>query len=158
MSGRSRRPYHVRAYLGAELYERILRDAVVERRSVSECVHDALEELYAIRDELNRPVEMAGREGSVGSVVAHRLLNQLEERLTGALTRQLEEIRALSSLLRRLEVMADRQYVSLMLYLPDVDDALAEERSVEAMRRYQSWCRAVAKLLKSGEISSWPDE
>jgi len=42
MSGRLRRPHQVRAYLGSDLYERILRDAAVQRRSVSESVHERI--------------------------------------------------------------------------------------------------------------------
>jgi len=57
MSPGARRPHQVRTYLEAELYERVLREAAVQRQSVSECVHDALEELYAIRDELSRPLD-----------------------------------------------------------------------------------------------------
>ena len=151
MSARIRRPYHVRTYLSAELYERILREAAVQRRSVSECVHDALEELYAIRDELSRPLEVNVQDGSAGGQLAHRLLGQLEERMAGGLSRQLDEIRSLGERLRRLEAMTDRQYVSLMLYLPDVSEGDAEERSASANRRYQAWRRAVDKLLDSSK-------
>jgi hypothetical protein len=52
--------------------------------------------------------------------LAHRLLSGLEERLLGAFSRQLEEIQELGTQLRRVEMMVDRQQVSLMLYLPDV--------------------------------------
>ena len=45
MSTRSQRPHHVQVYLSTEMYKRILREAEVERRSVSECVREALEEL-----------------------------------------------------------------------------------------------------------------
>ncbi len=147
MSPPIRRPYHVRTYLNAELYERILREAAVQRRSVSECVRDSLEELFAIRDELSRPLELNADDGSAGGQLAHRLLGQFEERMAGGLNRQLEEIRSLGERLRRLEAMTDRQYVSLMLYLPDVSDGDAEERSMDANRRYQVWQRAVEKLL-----------
>lgn len=59
MSPGARRPHQVRTYLEAELYEQVLREAAVQRQSVSECIHDALEELYAIRDELSRPLKMS---------------------------------------------------------------------------------------------------
>ena len=151
MSSGVRRPHQVRTYLGTELYERVLREAAVQRCSVSECIHDALQELYAIRDELNRPLDLGKRKGSKAGPLAHRLMAQLEERMTGGLSRQLDEIHSLAERLRRLEAMADRQYVSLMLYLPDVGEDEAEDRSARANRRYQAWRRAVEKTLDSSK-------
>jgi predicted HicB family RNase H-like nuclease len=141
----------VQVYLSTDLYERILREAAVQRRSVSECVRDALEEIYAIRDELSRPLEPEEDGASEGGRLAHRLLGQLEERMLGAFSRQLDEIRLLGEQHRRLEAMADRQYVSLMLYLPEVAQEDAEERSANANRRYHAWRRAVEKLLDSAK-------
>ncbi|MCP5057570.1 MAG: hypothetical protein GY937_12715 [bacterium] len=149
MSARTQRPYHVQAYLGTDLYERILREAAVQRQSVSECVREALEEMYAIRDELSRPLELSEDGGSEGGLLAHRLLGQFEERMLGAFSRQLDEIRILAEQNRRLEAMADRQYVSLMFYLPDVAQEDAEERSANVNRRHQAWRRAIDKLLDS---------
>jgi hypothetical protein len=144
-----RRPYHVRTHVGAEFHERILREAAVQRRSVSECVRDALEELYEIRDELSRPLEVSDDERSAGGRLAQRLLNELEERMSGGLSQQLTEIQSLGDQLRKLEAITDRQYVSLMLYLPDISESGAEERSASANRRYQAWRRAVDKLFDS---------
>lgn len=149
MNSNVRRPHQVRTYLGAELYERVLREAAVQRCSVSECIHDALQEPYAIRDELNRPLDLGKRKGSKASPLAHRLIAQLEERMAGGLSRQLASPAPLAERLRRLEAMADRQYVSLMLYLPDV--AEDEERSASVYRRYQAWRRAVEKTLDSSK-------
>ena len=73
----------------------------------------------------------------------------MEARMTGGLSRQLDEIHLVAERLRRLEAMADRQYVSLMLYLPDVGEGEANERSASANRRYQAWRRAVDKVLDS---------
>jgi hypothetical protein len=69
--------------------------------------------------------------------------------MTGGLSRQLDEIHLVAERLRRLEAMADRQYVSLMLYPPDVGEGEAKERSASANRRYQAWRRAVDKVLDS---------
>jgi len=137
----------VRTYLEAELYERVLREAAVQRQSVSECIHDALEELYAIRDELSRPLEMSPREGSRAGPLAHRLISGLEERLLGAFSRQLEEIQELGTQIRRVEVMVDRQQVSLMLYLPDISKDEERERVPSAERRYKAWRDAVDKWV-----------
>lgn len=147
MSPGARRPHQVRTYLESELYERVLREAAVQRQSVSECIHDALEELYAIRDELSRPLELSPGEGSGAGPLAHRLLSGLEERLLGAFSRQLEEIQELGTQLRRVEVMVDRQQVSLMLYLPDIPKEEEQARVPAAERRYKAWRDAVDKWV-----------
>ncbi len=149
MSEATRRSQSVRAYVRLELYERILREAAVQRCSVSDCVRDMLEELYAIREELSRPVERGARGESQSGLLAHRLLRELEERMAGGLSRQLAEIRALGDRLERIEAMVDRQYVSLMLYLPDLSDDESEARSACVNRRYEAWRRAVDRRLGS---------
>jgi len=151
MSGRTQRPHHVQVYLGTDLYERILREAAVQRRSVSDCAREALEEVYAIRDELARPLEESSDDPSAGRRLAHRLLAELEERLSGGLSRQLDEICRLGDQLRRLEAMADRQYISLMLYLPDVTSEDGEARLASANSRYETWRRAVDGLLETAK-------
>ena len=151
MSRRTQRPHHVQVYLGTDLYERILREAAVQRRSVSDCVREALEEVYAIRDELTRPLEESPDDPSAGGRLAHRLLADLEERLSGGLSRQLDEICRLGDQLRRLEAMGDRQYISLMLYLPDVTAEDGEARLANANRRYETWRRAVDGLLETAK-------
>jgi len=113
----------------------VLRESAVQRQSVSECIHDALEEPYAIRDELSRPLAMSPGEGSGAWTLAHRLLSGLEERLLGAFSRQLEEIQELGTQLRRVEMMVDRQPVSLMLSLPDIPKEEERERVPSAERR-----------------------
>ena len=143
----ARRPHQVRTYLEAELYERVLREAAVQRQSVFECIHDALEELYAIRDELSRPLEMGPGEGSGAGPLAHRLISGLEARLLGAFSRQLEEIQDPGTQIRRVEVMVDRQQVSLMLYLPDISKDEEQERIRSAERRYKAWRDAVDKWV-----------
>jgi hypothetical protein len=94
-------------------------------------------------------VAVAERIGERKDPLAHRLIGQMEARMTGGLSRQLDEIHLVAERLRRLEAMADRQYVSLMLYLPDVGEGEAKERSASANRRYQAWRRAVDKVLDS---------
>ncbi len=47
--------------------------------------------------------------------------------------------------------MIDRQYVSLMLYLPDISERDAEKRSASATHRYRTWQQAVNKLVDSSK-------
>ena len=53
-----------------------------------------------------------------------------------------------------LEAMLDRQYVGLMLYLPDVADEFHDDQAKVALRRYEAWRRAVEKLLDGGNKAS----
>ncbi len=50
--------------------------------------------------------------------------------------------------------MLDRQYIGLMLYLPDVADELHDARAKAALRRYEAWRRAVEQLLDGGNKGS----
>jgi pyruvate/2-oxoglutarate dehydrogenase complex dihydrolipoamide acyltransferase (E2) component len=50
-------------------------------------------------------------------------------------------------------VFVDRQYVGLMLQLPDVGADEEQKRSASASRRYHAWRRAVEKLLGSSTRS-----
>jgi hypothetical protein len=109
-----------------------------------------LEELYAIRDELSRPIEMSRRAGAARPRLIHRLLAETETRLAADLHRHVAELATLRDSVRRLEAMLDRQYVGLMLYLPDVGDELQDARAKAALRRYEAWRRAVEQLLGGG--------
>ncbi len=154
MSRRHRVEHRVRSSIGRELYERLLREAASRRISVSHCIRMDLEELYAIRDELSQPIEIARSAGVAKPRLIHRLLAETETRLAADLDRHLAEVGALGDAVRRLEAMLDRQYVGLMLYLPDVADELHDDQAKVALRRYEAWRRAVEKLLDGGNKAS----
>jgi hypothetical protein len=148
---RKRRVEHrVRASVGSALYERIVREAAARRLSVSLCIRTDLEELYAIRDELSRPIEV-GRDGQQERPrLVHRLLQETEARLAGDLGRQLAELASLKDAVRRVEAMVDRQYVGLMLHLPDVPEQDHGARARGVRRRYEVWQQAVNERLRDG--------
>ncbi len=154
MSRRHRIEHRVRSSIGRELYERLLREAASSRISVSHCIRMDLEELYAIRDELSQPIEVTRSAGAAKPRLIHRLLAETETRLAADLDRHLAEVTALGDVIRRLEAMLDRQYVGLMLYLPDVADELHDDQAKVALRRYEAWRRAVEKLLDGGNEAS----
>ena len=154
MSRRHRVEHRVRSSIGRELYERLLREAASRRISVSHCIRMDLEELYAIRDELSQPIELTRSAGAAKPRLIHRLLAETETRLAADLDRHLAEVTALGDVTRRLEAMLDRQYVGLMLYLPDVADELHDDQAKVALRRYEAWRRAVEKLLDGGNKAS----
>ena len=154
MSRKHRVEHRVRSSVGQELYERLLREAASRRISVSHCIRMDLEELYAIRDELSQPIEVARSGGGAKPRLIHRLLAETETRLAADLDRHLAEVTALGDAIRRLEAMLDRQYVGLMLYLPDVADELHDDQAKVALRRYEAWRRAVEKLLDGGNKAS----
>ena len=113
-----------------------------------------LEELYAIRDELSQPIEVARSAGVAKPRLIHRLLAETETRLAADLDRHLAEVGALGDAVRRLEAMLDRQYVGLMLYLPDVAEELPDAQAKAAHRRHEAWRRAVEKLLDGDNKAS----
>ena len=154
MSRKHRVEHRVRSSVGQELYERLLREAASRRISVSHCIRMDLEELYAIRDELSQPIEVARSGGGAKPRLIHRLLAETESRLAADLDRHLAEVGAIGDAVRRLEAMLDRQYVGLMLYLPDVADELHDDQAKVALRRYEAWRRAVEKLLDGGNKAS----
>jgi hypothetical protein len=154
MNRKHRVEHRVRASVGRELYERILREAASRRISVSHCIRMDLEELYAIRDELSQPIEVTRSAGAARPRLIHRLLAETETRLAADLDRHLAEVAALGDAIRRLEAMLDRQYVGLMLYLPDVADELHDAHAKAALRRYEAWRRAVEQLLDGGNKGS----
>ena len=154
MSRKHRVEHRVRSSVGQELYERLLREAASRRISVSHCIRMDLEELYAIRDELSQPIEVARSAGVAKPRLIHRLLAETETRLAADLDRHLAEVAALGDAVRRLEAMLDRQYVGLMLYLPDVADELHDAQAKVAHRRYEAWRRAVEKLLAGDNKAS----
>ena len=151
MKEKPRVEHRVRASVGSALYERILREAAARRLSVSHCIRLDLQELYAIRDELARPIEMTAPGPGKRSALLHRLLAETETRLAADLGRQLGELDALRDAVRRLEVMLDRQYVGLMLYLPEVPAKSEDARARGALRRYEAWKEAVEQLLGGGD-------
>ena len=148
MKKKARVEHRVRSSVGSALYERILREAAARRISVSHCIRADLQELYAIHDELARPVEVAAPGPGKRSALLHRLLAETETRLAADLGRQLGELDALRDAVRRLEVMLDRQYAGLMLYLPDVPADSEDSRARGALRRYEAWKEAVEQLLR----------
>jgi len=70
------------------------------------------------------------------------------------LDRHLAEVGAIGDAVRRLVAMLDRQYVGLMLYLPDVAEELHDAQVKAAHRRYEAWRRAVEKLLDGDNKAS----
>lgn len=147
MKKQARVEYRIRSSVSSALYERILREAAARRLSVSRCIRADLQELYAIRDELARPIQVAPAEPGKKSALLHRLLAETETRLAADLGRQIGELESLRSAVRRIEVMLDRQYAGLMLYLPDVPENREDARARGAHRRYEAWKEAVRNLL-----------
>lgn len=148
MKEKARVEHRVRSSVGSALYQRILREAAARRLSVSHTVRADLEELYAIRDEVARPIAVGAPAAGKGSPLLHRLLAETETRLAADLGRQLKELDGLRAAVRRLEAMLDRHYVGLMLYLPDVPADSEDARARGALRRYEAWKQAVAQLLR----------
>lgn len=143
MTRRNRSQYDVRTYLGAELYERVLREAAARRLSLSECVRDDLLQFYDLRDELASALRVERSDRPTGQRILHTLLDPMEERIAASIGVQAAALSDLGERLRRLEWMIDRHYLGLMLHLPDVAEDLRDERSSSAIARHRAWKREV---------------
>jgi len=75
-----RSQFELRSYAGADLYERVLREAAARRLSVSECVRTDLSQYYAIRDELTECVQVDENDpgGEPRKRIIHTLLAEME--------------------------------------------------------------------------------
>ena len=113
------------------------------------------EELYAIRDELSRPIEVARRAGAARPRLIHRLLAETETRLAADLDRHVAELATLKNAIRRLEAMLDRQYIGLMLYLPDVGDEPYDEGFVRSYGPLHCMPDMYLRVFEAPKVDCW---
>jgi hypothetical protein len=149
---RERFRHEVRAYVGHEVYARLLREAAARGITVSQVIRNDLAEYYAIRDELAAPLEVQpGSNEEPARRIIHRLLNEMEVRLVASLDRlsgHFRESLQLQGIL--LAAMIDQVYLGVMLHFPDVPDELRKERVRRANDRHAAWRESVASLAREG--------
>jgi len=142
-----RSQFELRSYAGADLYERVLREAAARRLSISECVRTDLSEYYAIRDELTECVHVHESEpdGEPRKRIVHTLLAEMETRLVAGLDRQgaiFEES------LNVLAWMIERSYLGLILHLPEVREGESDQRARSARLRHAAWKKEVRRCIE----------
>jgi hypothetical protein len=149
---RERFRHEVRAYVGHEVYSRLLREAAARGITVSQVIRNDLAEYYAIRDELAAPLEVqAGSNGEPARRIIHRLLNEMEVRLVASLDRlsgHFWESLEFQGIL--LASMIDQVYLGVMLHSPDVPEELRKERVRRGNDRHAAWRESVATLVREG--------
>jgi len=154
---RPRVRFEIRAMAGAELYQRLLREAAARGWTVSECVRRELEELYAFRDQLGDALRIAGDDGAPTRGLFEAALQGLEARLAGNFGAQLERIDRVASDVARLEAMIDRFYLALMVHLDDVPDHARAARLKRASERHRAWLDVVERMIPASRRVSAAD-
>ena len=149
---RRRYRHEVRVYVGADLYERLVREAASRRITVSECVRTDLTEFYAIKDELMAPLEVRDDGGEVRRRIIHQLLAEMERRIVAGLDRLSVEF---SDAVGRQSVilgsMIDQAYTGIMLFLDGKISAEALDARAESTRlRVRAWRNEVSRLFEEG--------
>jgi hypothetical protein len=134
--------HEVRAYVGVDLYERLVRETAARRITVAECLRRDLAAHYALRDELAEPFERDRRRSGERPLV-HRLLGEMETRLAAELGTGADQRAEISAQITRVEAMIDRLYFGIMLHLAEVPDEARPARAASADERYRSWRKAV---------------
>ena len=149
---RQRYQHELRAYVGADLYERLVREAASRRITVSECVRADLREFYAIKDELMAPLEVRGGGGEVRRRIIHQLLAEVETRLIAGLDQlSVEFSNAVGRQSVLLASMIDQAYTGIMVFLDGEIPAEARDARVESARlRVTAWRNGVARLIEEG--------
>lgn len=161
---RPRVRYEIRAMAGADLYQRLLREAAARGWTVSECVRRELEELYAFRDQLGDALRIAGDDGAPARGLFEAALQGLEARLAGNFGAQLERLDRVASDVARLEAMLDRFYLALMVHLDDVPDHARAARLKRASERHRAWLEVVERMISAAprvpasDVSSTPPD
>jgi hypothetical protein len=137
--------FELRIWLGRELYERVSREAAIRGMSLSGVARTCLQEYFALRDELASSIEddTGGQGIRSPSKTLHLLIAQAEARIRSGLQGQDEELAQIRRTLRKLEIMADQQYLGLMVHLPEPSARRYEAHLASAERRHGLWRNAV---------------
>ena len=149
---RRRYRHEVRVYVGADLYERLVREAASRRITVSECVRTDLKEFYAIKEELMAPLEIGDGGGEVRRRIIHQLLAEMETRLVAGLDRlSVEFSDAVARQGVLLASMIDQAYTGISVFLDGEIPAEARDARIKNARlRVTAWRNGVAELIEKG--------
>lgn len=153
MKRQRRSQFELRSYAGADLYERVLREAAARRLSISECVRTDLSQYYAIRDELTECIQIDENDpdGEPRKRIMHTLLAEMETRLVAGLNRQgaiFEES------LNVIAWMIDEALMTTLSAFPD-DQPGVYRPPISVFQRHEGWRARVAEKLTSAE-PRWP--
>ena len=150
--GRAR--HEIRVWLGRDLYDRVLREAAARGTTTSNCVREALDEYFVLKQQAALALGVGAGEGdqpeATGRRLSHTLLDALEQRLVGEIRGTEVQADGLAEKIRLLACMIDQAYQGLVGRLPDVPAALRESRIAAADEATTRWRAAVGALFREG--------
>jgi hypothetical protein len=142
--------YVIKTYVTKELYQCVLKEAVLRKATMAKIIRDGLDEYFQLREELANAIEIPGSigESHTGKII-HTLLARSEQR-TAILFEQLEKKIILShDKLNFVINMIDRFYSDLMTLLPKLPDSLEQGAIALGNLRHKKWINEVNDLTKN---------
>ncbi len=135
--------------LDSDRGRRLVREARTSSKTQSSILRNALDEHWALQDELAAPIGEVG-DGKAGRLI-HTLLAETEERIAGSYDVSLRRIhRRLDALFRRIEllsVLVAQAYVVYLSHTPPIPDELRDSAIASAKGRYARWEDSVVQAL-----------
>ena len=138
--------------LDSDRGRRLVREARTSAKSQSSILRNALDEHWALQDELGAPIGEIG-DGKAGRLI-HTLLAETEERIAGSYDVSLRRLhRRVDALFRRIEllsVMVSQAYFVYLSHTPAIPDELRDSAIASAKRRYARWEDSIVYALARG--------
>ena len=135
--------------LDSDRCRRLVREARTSAKSQSSILRNALDEHWALQDELAAPIGEAG-DGKTGRLI-HTLLAETEERIAGSydvsLRRRHRRVDALFRRIELLSVMVAQAYFAYLSHTPPIPDELRDSAIASAKRRYARWEDSIVHAL-----------
>ncbi len=143
---------HTSVRLDPDRGRRLVREARTSGKSQSSILRIALDEHWALQDEVAAPIGEVGDE-KAGRLI-HTLLAETEERIAGSYDVSLRRLhRRVDALLRRIEllsVMVAQAYFAYLSHTPPIPDELRDSAIASAKGRYARWEDSIVQVLARG--------
>jgi predicted transcriptional regulator len=135
--------------LDSDRGRRLVREARTSAKTQSSIPRNALDEHWALQDELAAPIGEVG-DGKAGRLI-HTLLAETEERIAGSYDVSLRRLhRRVDALFRRIEllsVMVAQAYFAYLSHTPPIPDELRDSAIASAKERYTRWEDSIVHVL-----------
>ncbi len=138
--------------LDSDRGRRLVREAQTSAKSQSSILRNALDEHWALQDELAAPIGEVGDQ-KAGRLI-HTLLAETEERIARSYDVSLRRLhRRVDALFRRIEllsVMVAQAYFVYLSHTPAIPDELRDSAIASAKGRYARWEDSIVHALARG--------
>ena len=138
--------------LGSDRGRRLVREARTSAKSQSSILRNALDEHWALQDELAAPIGEVGDQ-KAGRLI-HTLLAETEERIARSYDVSLRRLhRRVDALFRRIEllsVMVAQAYFVYLSHTPAIPAELRDSAIASAKGRYARWEDSIVHALARG--------